>query len=257
MKTVVYQSFRTQRVPAWISTCMASVKAWAAAQGYDYRFYDDGFFNRAPDWFRSKARHEVCPVTDLARLVVAKELLAEGYERTIWVDADMLVFDPEALQVAPEQGFLLCHEVWLFTDPAGTLRVSHKVNNAIAAFCAGGLHLDFFIDACLRIGRDREVIGKLDVGTNFFSGLRYVLPFPLLENVGMLSPAFIAEIASGKPAGVAAYMKALAGPLASVNLCGSLQGQRVQGVVAGEGMYDAVVERLLSGRGAALNELRR
>ena len=256
MKTVVYQSFRTHHVPAWITACMATVKAWAEAKGFDYRFYDDSFLARAPDWFRAKAGHEICPVTDLARLVVAKELLAEGYERTIWVDADMLVFHPEALQVAPERGFVLCHELWLYTDAAGARRVSRRVNNSVAAFCAGSLHLDFFIDACVRIARQRETIGKLDVGTNFLSQLRQILPFPLLDNVGMLSPAFMAEIATGQTAGVGEYMRALPGPLASVNLCGSLQGQRVQGVMAEEGLFDATVERLLGRRGEALNELR-
>lgn len=256
MKTIVYQSFRTHRVPAWITACMATVQAWAQAQGFDYRFYDDGFLARAPDWFRAKAQHEICPVTDLARLVVAKELLAEGWQRTIWVDADMLVFDPAALLITAESGFALCHELWLFTDPAGTRRASHRVNNSVAVFCAGSLHLDFFIDACVRIARQREVVGKLDVGTNFLSQLRQILPFPLLSNVGMLSPAFMAEIVAGQPAGVAEYVRALPGALASVNLCGSLQGQRVQGVVADEALFEAAVQRLLINRGEVLNGLR-
>lgn len=256
MKTIVYQSFRTERVPAWVTTCMATVKAWARAQGFDYRFYDDAFLARAPDWFRQRAQGEMCPVTDLARLVVAKELLAEGWHRTVWVDADMLVFDPAALRITAESGFALCHELWLFTDPTGARRVSQRVNNSVAVFCAGSLHLDFFIDACVRIARQREVIGKLDVGTNFLSQLRQILPFPLLGNVGMLSPAFMAEIASGQLAGVAEYMRALPGPLASVNLCGSLQGQRIQGVVAEEGLFEAVVESLLVNRGEVLNGLR-
>ncbi|MFG6428376.1 hypothetical protein [Roseateles sp. LYH14W] len=257
MKTIVYQSFRTERVPAWITACMATVKAWAQAQGFDYRFYDDAFLARAPDWFRAKAQHAICPVTDLARLVVAKELLAEGWQRSIWVDADMLVFDPDALQITAESGFALCHELWLFTDPTGTRRVIHRVNNSVAVFCAGSLHLDFFIDACARIGRQREVVGKLDVGTNFFSQLRQILPFPLLDNVGLLSPAFMAEIVAAQPVAVAEYMRALPAPLASVNLCGSLQGQTLQGVVAEEGLFEAVVERLLGSGGEVLNGLRR
>jgi len=262
MKTIVYQSFRTERVPAWIVACMATVKAWALAQGFDYRFYDDAFLARAPDWFRAKAQHAICPVTDLARLVVAKELLAEGWQRTVWVDADMLVFDAQALQIPVESGFALCHELWLHADAAApgsavsARRVIHRVNNSVAVFCAGSLHLDFFIDACVRIARQREVVGKLDVGTNFFSPLRQILPFPLLGNVGLLSPALMAEIVSGQPVAVAEYVRALPGPLAAVNLCGSLQGQRVQGVMAQERLFEQVVERLLAGRGAALNGLR-
>lgn len=256
MKTVVYQSFRNKDVPGWISACMATVKAWALAQGFDYRFYDDAFLARAPDWFRQKADGQICPVTDLARLVVARELLAQGWQRTVWVDADMLVFDPDALQITAQSGFALCLELWLYADASGARRVSQRVNNSVAVFCAGSLHLDFFIDACLRIARQREQLGKLDVGTAFLSPLRQILPFPLLTSVGMLSPAFMAEIASGQPAGVAEYMRALPGPLAAVNLCGSLQGQPVHGVVADDALYDAVVERLLATQGEALNGLR-
>lgn len=256
MKTVVYQSFRNKDVPGWITVCMTSVKAWAEMQGFDYRFYDDGFLARAPDWFRQKAAGQVCPVTDLARLVVAKELLSQGWQRTVWVDADMLVFDPKALQITAQSGFALCLELWLYTDDMGVRRISQRVNNSIAVFCAGSLHLDFFIDACVRIGRQREQIGKLDVGTTFLSPLRQILPFPLLTQAGMLSPAFMAEIAGGPAAGVAEYMQALPGPLASVNLCGSLQGQPVHGVIADDALYDAAVERLLATRGGVLNGLR-
>ncbi len=260
MKTVVYQSFRTERVPAWISACMATVKAWAAAQGFDYRFYDDAFLARAPEWFREKAQHAMCPVTDLARLIVAKELLAEGYERTVWGDADLLVFDPAALRIRLERGFQLVHEVWLHDDPAGAPRVIHRVNNSVAVFCAGSLHLDFFIDACARIGREREVIGKLDVGTNFLSHLRQVLPFPLLQNVGLLTPALMAEVAgqhAGQPTRLVPYLRAVPAPLAAVNLCGSFQGQALQGVVADDALFSAAIDRLLGSGGALLNDLRR
>ncbi len=256
MKTVVYQSFRNKDVPAWITACMASVKAWAQAQGFEYRFYDDAFLARAPDWFRQKCAGQICPVTDLARLVVAKELLAEGWQRTVWVDADLLVFDPGALQISAQSGFALCLELWLYADASGARRVSQRVNNSVAVFCAGSLHLDFFIDACVRIARQREQIGKLDVGTAFLSPLRQILPFPLITEVGMLSPAFMAEIAAGQPAGVADYMRALPGPLAAVNRCGSLQGQPVHGVVADDALYEAVIARLLATRGGALNGLR-
>lgn len=256
MKTVVYQSFRTHEVPAWMQACMASVRAWAASQGYDYRFYDDAFLDRAPAWFRQRAGRELCPVTDLARLVVAKELLAEGYERTVWADADLLVFDPGALALPVTQGFAFCLELWLYSDASGAQRVSPRVNNAMAVFCVGSLHLDFFIDAAVRIGRQRESIGKLDIGTAFLSPLRQILPFPLLDTVGMLSPAFLTEVAVGRPQGLHAYMQALPAPLAAANLCASLQDARVQGVVAGETVFEQAVERLLASRGEMLNALR-
>jgi hypothetical protein len=46
-RTVVYQSYRTRDVPAWIATCMHTVRAWAASRGFDYRFIDGRLFDRA------------------------------------------------------------------------------------------------------------------------------------------------------------------------------------------------------------------
>ena len=97
MQTIVYRYYRTQQVPAWISTCMDTVRAWAEQQGFDYRFHDDAFHGYAPPWFRDKAQ-----------------------------------------------------------------------------------------------------VGKLDVGTKFLTELRAVMPYPLLENVGMLSPRMLYEITGGE-----------------------------------------------------------
>ena len=256
MKTIVYQSYRTQQVPAWITRCMGTVRDWAAQQGFDYRFYDDAFLGYAPQWFRDKAQQSICPVTDLARLVVARELLAQGYQRTVWVDADMLVFAPEQLRVEQVQDFSFCHELWVGVDAAGALQRVHRVNNAITVFCAGNVQLEFFIDACLRIGRHTAQIGKLDVGTKFLSGLRAVMPYPLLENVGMLSPRMLHEITVGEPVHLRRYAQGLPVPLACVNLCGSMQGRTLQGVVCDDVLYGQVIDTLLSSRGEAVNGLR-
>jgi hypothetical protein len=257
MKTIVYQSYRTQDVPPWITTCMGTVRDWTRLQGYDYRFFDDGFFAYAPDWFRDKAQHAVCPVTDLARLVAARELLGQGYERSIWVDADLLVFDPAAWRIDLQQGFQFCHEVWIWTNAQGGLQPVHRVNNAVSVFSRGSPHLEFFIDACLRIGRHKDRIGKLDVGTQFLSELRRILPFPLLENVGLLTPTMMQELLDGRAQPhLDVYARALRAPLACANLCGSFQGQPFQGVATGDVLYAAVVDGLLASRGALFNRLR-
>jgi hypothetical protein len=256
MQTIVFQSYRTQQVPAWISTCMGTVRAWAAQQGFDYRFYDDAFLGYAPPWFRDKAQQSICPVTDLARLVVARELLAQGYQRTVWVDADMLVFAPEQLRVEQVQDFSFCHELWVQVDAAGALQLVHRVNNAITVFCAGNVQLGFFIDACLRIGRHKAQIGKLDVGTKFLTELRAVMPYPLLENVGMLSPRMLYEITGGEALHLRRYAQGLPVPLACANLCASMQGRTLQGVVCDDALYARVIEVLLSSRGGAVNGLR-
>jgi hypothetical protein len=42
-------------------------------------------------------------VSDLARLTLARDYLAQGYDRALWVDADVVVFDPDALALDPPE----------------------------------------------------------------------------------------------------------------------------------------------------------
>ena len=64
MKTLVYQSFRTSDVPGWVTRCMKSVRGWAADRGFDYQFFDNRFFEYAPDWYREKVKHHRLLVGD-------------------------------------------------------------------------------------------------------------------------------------------------------------------------------------------------
>ena len=170
MRTVVYQSYRTTRVSTWIESCMESVRSWAAANAFDYQFIDDRLFDSVPPWFREKAGQQICPVTDLARLVVARDLLAQGYERTVWVDADMVVFAPDRMAVKIDKDFAFCHEVWVKSDANGEPTWVQQVNNSITIFTRGSIHLDFFIDACQRIARSKTQLDRLDVGIGFSLG---------------------------------------------------------------------------------------
>lgn len=253
MKTIVYQSYRTTGVPPWIETCMQTVRDWAAASSHDYRFIDDRLFDYVPAWYREKAGPQICPVTDLARLMVARELLDEGYDNAVWVDADMLVFAPESLLVNIEKDFAFCHEIWLQPDAAGLPTCTHRVNNSITVFARNNTHLEFFIDACQRIARHKPGLGKLDVGTRFLTQLRGVLPFPLIANVGMFSPAVMADIAGGEDQFLRHYARHLMSPLACANLCGSLLGTQVAGVASDDRFYEAVVDRCLRTRGEVIN----
>src|SRR4029079_13839139 len=94
MQTLVIQSYRTRDVAAWISACLRSVQAWAAAAGYRYEFVDDRLFDYAPAWVRERCGKQLLPITDVARMYLLRERLAHGWDRVIWVDADVLVFAP-------------------------------------------------------------------------------------------------------------------------------------------------------------------
>ena len=99
---------------------MTTVEEWAAHTGADYRFLDDRFLEYAPSWYREKVENDIYLVSDLARLKVAKEFLSNNYQRTIWVDADVLVFDPEKFTVEFPEGYVLCRQAWMgVTLPCG------------------------------------------------------------------------------------------------------------------------------------------
>lgn len=252
MKTIVYQSYRTENIPAWIERCLHSVRNWARDTGADYHLAGDEFLALAPAWYRQKAGAEICPVTDLSRLLQANTFLAKGYDLAIWVDADVLVFQPEALKLELAQGFAFTHEIWTQPDAAGKPAVTHRVNNAVMLFAQQNVHLGFFVDACLQIARAKPALGKFDVGTDFLSKLRNILPFPLLENVGMLSPPLMQDIARGEAQFLPSYGRALGAAPACANLCASLQGQALAEFSTDLALYDAVVEKLLADQGQCL-----
>jgi hypothetical protein len=249
-RSVVFQSYRTHDVPAWIQRCQASVKQWAGSHGHDYRFLGDEFLELAPAWYRAKAGDQLCPITDLSRLLYARQLLAQGYDLAIWIDADTLVFRPDELILSLPQGFAFTREVWTGLDRTGHMVTSVRVNNSITLFARNNQHLDFFIDACLRIARASPRLGKLDVGTHFLTGLRAILPFPLVRGVATLGPMLLRNIARGESRDLEIHARAQGHRVVCANLCASMEGD---GQIATRPTYDKVIERLLESRGGVLN----
>lgn len=253
MKTVVYQSFRTTGVPGWITTCMDTVRSWARSRGFDYRFFDDSFLDLAPPWFRERCAGHTCSIADLARLVMARKLLEAGYERVVWMDADMLVFAPEALHVDAPGGYAFCFELWPWLDAEGRLQCEHKVNNSALVFTRGHHQLGFLIEACLGIASSKPQLDRLEFGPNLLTGLAQLMPLRVLNNIGMFSPLLMRDIGSGEERWTAAYAAQLPVPLAAANLCNSLVGQTVQDHAAAEADYEAVVATCLRTRGDVVN----
>ncbi|MDZ7924079.1 MAG: hypothetical protein U5M23_08460 [Marinagarivorans sp.] len=125
----------------------------------------------------------------------------------------------------------------------------------------GGNKSDFLAINGVRLAIENHVIGgqkttitKLDVGTHFLTQLRSILPYALLENIGILSPALMREIVLNKPLELIEYAQHVSMPLACVNLCASLEGLHIQGVVANDALYGAVVNVLLASRGEVINK---
>ena len=243
--TLIYQSFRNHDVPEWIQRCLESVQAWTKQQGYNYRFIDDELFEYAPDWYRTKVKDNVQLVSDLSRLILAKRFLSEGYDRVIWIDADLLVFDSENFSVDTEEGVHFCLEIWADENLDGEIVHQRKVNNSICVFHRDNAFLDFYIDACLKLVASRNHIPHVLVGTTFLTTLKEIYPFPELTNVGIISPALVYDLTTGNREFLRKYQEWHASPVFAANLCGSMQDQVFKGVQINDSAMASVVQKLL------------
>jgi hypothetical protein len=255
MTTVVLQSHRREGLPPWVERCIESARLWAARSGYAYERLDDAFFAPVPAWYRERVGGEAVRMSDLARLLQARRLLAH-HERVVWVDADVMVFDPERFTVEAPQGYAFCREAWLSLSATGDGRVlcSQRVNNAVSVFARGNPFLDFYVHACESIVRRASgPVGKLDVGTQFLTHLHQAMPLPLLGSVALLSPPVLRDLAAGGGPLLHLYRDRFGGPARAINLCASLRGQEVGGVRLDDALFEAAIERLVATNGEALN----
>lgn len=255
VKTIVYQSYRTHDVPAWLPRCMDSVRTWARAQGFEYRFYDDELFAFAPDWYRERARHDVLLVSDLARLLVARRLLADGYERTVWIDADVLVFAPDAFRIATSENdqYTFCRETWLGVNGVD-FSISHGVNNAVSVFVRGNSALEFLIDCALRIVRASPDVHPQHVSTGFLSALAKVMPLPLRDDVAMISPAMHDDFAHDCDDALRSYARAHGARSAAANLAGSFRNRTHDGVTLTDAGFERSIDFLLASARLGIRE---
>jgi hypothetical protein len=253
--TIVYQSFRTHDVPPWIEACMDSVRAWTRARGYEYRFIDDALFDAVPTWFRDKVQSQVHLVSDLARLTLARDYLAQGYDRALWVDADVVVFDPDALALDPGIAYAFCREDFLALRDRDAFENRRKVCNAVSLYTRGNPFLEFYIHACEEIVRGGERFKHTAIGTDFLSALHQQWRLPLLPGVNLFSPFLLHALATGAEPVLRFWMRQVGAPLAAANLCTTFRNKSFGPVYLGDAAFERVIATLLDTRGAVLNRL--
>ena len=255
MNTVVYQSFRTFDVPRVIERCLASVEAWAHKRGFAYKFIDDTLFEQVPDWFRIKVGENRLPMSDLARLKVARAFLRDGYDRAIWLDADVLVFDPDGFEIAIDTDYAFGREVWVRRGGRDKLLVTEGLHNAVCVFCRGNGFLEFYIHAAEEIVRGAEAdILSHQIGPDFLNRLRDVIGGRVVPDVDLFSPLVIADIAKGGGSALTAHRKAFGGPVRAANLCLSFVGGESSGVTVTDAMLNQAADRMLETRGNVVND---
>ncbi len=245
MKTIILQSHAPDALTPWLRKCLASVEAWAALVGADYRFQGDELFDHIPAWVRDKVAPQTVIATDLARLRLMQQALRESYDRALWLDADMLVFAPERLPV-PKDPHAVGREVWV-QHSSGGLKAYRKVHNAFLMTTRDDTFLPFYADAAERmLTRAKPPLVPQFIGPKLLTALHNMTDLHVEERAGMLSPLALRDVLTG---GGAALEQTLAGhkvPPAAFNLSASYMGRKSDGVLNTEADYEAVIEKLVA-----------
>lgn len=246
--TLVLQSHRQPLPVSWLERCLASAKAWAAGQGFGYEFIGDELFEGIPQAVLHNTSERLTARSDLARLLRIRERLESGADRVLWLDADVLVFDPSSLQL-PKVPFAVGRECW-FEARDGKLRIGRAVHNAVLLFERDNPFLDFYTWSAERMlaRHDGPMVPQL-VGPKLLTLLHNAIELPVIESVGVASPALIESLARDDHEPFKKVCDAHKGQLAALNLSASIANR--------DATVDSAIEALLaSGRKDAIEERR-
>jgi hypothetical protein len=248
-RTLILQSHSWQVLRGWIGTCVDSVRSWSEAREYDYRFLGDEIFELVPEWYKAKTDGRLPIQADLARLLLLRDALDQGYERALWFDADCLVFAPEALDIdAVTDSCAFGRELWVAPDAKGRLKTWRSLHNAACLFRRGDPVLPFLIRATERVvaKADPSHIAPQMVGPKLLTALDAMGGFGRMDRVAGFSPAVLDDLAAGEGPALTVLRAALAKDgmptPAAANLCASL----CEGPEA-EARMEAAIGRLLAG----------
>ncbi|MCE9633967.1 MAG: hypothetical protein K8Q92_07260 [Methylophilales bacterium] len=243
-KVTIIQAYEAPAVPGWIARCLASVREWAALQGHDYHFSPE-FWRYSPDWFRRRCGTELGPMTDVARLYMMKEQFERGVECAVWIDADVLVFDPQNLNIPTEADFFGIEEVTVLSFDDGSTQISPPgVNGALLGARRDSSMFDIYLDAVESVVRDYPelVLPRTVAGPPLLTQLAKSHNIECLTTVGLFTPNILNEIALGIPRLPAIFAKSFGHKVAAANLCHFYRDFLPAGTAA---QYDALMHRAL------------
>lgn len=221
MKSILLQSLYAPPWPEWIAICLSQTENWAARAGCDYHLMgDDELFGENPGWFTRACQRRILPQTDLGRLLAMRRALRRGYDRVIWLDADVLIFDA-SFDLANE---VMAREAWVSHATNGGFRVTRGVNNSVMAFVAGSAVLPAYIDAALGVaaGWRGETPDQRALGPDLLATRPEARAAVLAPDAAMFSPMLTAALARGDAGPLRAHAAIWRGPVRAANLCSSL-----------------------------------
>ncbi|MBV9449440.1 MAG: hypothetical protein JO345_26455 [Streptosporangiaceae bacterium] len=200
---------------------MQSVRAWASRNGASYLLIaDEEFLSRPPSWIREKSRPWINPLTDLARLEFAGDLL-EQYEFAVWADSDVLILDQDRLALPRPEDAAFPRELWLDYDTAsGALLKVSSISNYLCAFRRGGSFLSRYREDALDVlRRSAEPLTHDIIGTSFLTSRYNEGDIEILSNLANFSPMVTQALLTDNTGIIAEYDKALDEEIYGVNLC--------------------------------------
>jgi hypothetical protein len=238
--TIVLQSFHAKPWPAPIEFCVESVKTWAKMHGHEYEFVGDEILELLPPLYRERCFGRWPVKTDLARLLLLREHLRAGAKRAVWIDVDVLIFAPRLLVLDNTWDHAVGREVWVSKHDNSTWRARRHVHNAVLSFDTGSPALEFLIHATRRVVERLERPASPQIaGPKLLGALHNLISFPVLEAAGMVSPPVLADLAAGEGSALKRHRQALREPMAAANLCHSLLGTTVDGILVDEPLMRA------------------
>lgn len=252
MKTVMLQSFRTHDVPRWLRRCLRSVRTHAELNRWAYECLDDRFFDFAPDWARRRCGRNIYALTDVCRLLWIRDKLNAGFDRVIWADADILIFNSARIDVTTPNGHAFAHELFLQQKPDGGFMPNEGVNNAFMVFERNQDVLEQYIEACYsRLqSYDGDDVPRTALGPRLTDELASRQPLHRLHGVGLFTLAIMKEIA-GHGGPLTRYLaRHTPSPLGAANLCHFLRNATPALKRPGfDHLYNKAVSRLMASRG--------
>lgn len=244
-RTLVLQSHKQPLPYAWLSECLDSVRNWAGQSGFSYRFLDDELFALLDRSLRDKFADRPVILSDLARLRWIQRFLEEGWQRVVWLDADVLVFSPGRL-VPPAENYMVGREVWVQQSGNGRFKVYRKVHNAYLVFCRGNSFLDYYIATAQQLlERTEQTVPAQFIGPKLLTAYHNICAHPVQEEAAMFSPEVIRDISAGGGKALELFnSRSICAP-AAANLSASLN--------TNDELMNKVIEVLLSGRAGEQN----
>ncbi len=251
MITHVIQSASPDARPEWLARCLVSVKTWARDRDWTYSCSGDDLFEYVPGEICEKFARQKPLLADIARLNWARRLFDDNanLERVIWMDADVIIFAPDKVEIDPSWDLAVGRQVWIQPDGQGGLKTYRQVHNATLVIHRDSPALDYLRHAAMKIAaqHDGPAASQL-LGPKLLTALHNITAFDVVESVGMASPLVIRDIISGGGDALTLLRNGTNGDLGAVNLCASYRGRNIDGVHLSDADFLTCVERLCAAK---------